>query len=52
MKNKTEKIYYAIIAVVLTVLSLIQLYLHNIEKSFTLCVLVLMILRVITLLDE
>ena len=52
MTNKTEKIFYTIMAIALSLLSLVQLHLHNIEKSFTLCVLVLMILRVIALLEE
>lgn len=52
MTNKAEKMFYAIIAIVLMFLSLIQLYLHDIEKSFTLGVVVLLILRVITLLKD
>ena len=52
MTNKTEKIFYTIMAIVLMFLSLIQLYLHSIEKSFTLGVIVLLILRVITLLKD
>lgn len=52
MTNKVESSFYTVIAIVLMFLSLIQLYLHNIEKSFTLGVIVLLILRVITLLKD
>ena len=52
MTNKAESSFYTIMAVVLMFLSLIQLYLHNIEKSFTLGVIVLLILRIITLLKD
>jgi len=52
MTNKVESRFYALMAIALSLLSLVQLYLHNIEKSFTLCVLVLLILRVITLLKD
>lgn len=50
MANKTEMSFYAVMAIALSLLSLAQLYLHNIEKTFTLWVIVLLILRIITLL--
>lgn len=52
MNSETEKMLYAIMAVMLVFLSTVQLYLHNIEKCFTLLVVMLLILRVITLLKD
>jgi len=52
MTNNTEKMFYTVIAIMFVFLSTVQLYLHNIEKCFTLWVIVLLILRIITLLKE
>lgn len=52
MNSKTEKMFYVVCATILVFISTVQLYIHNIEKSFTLLVIVLLILRVITLLKD